>query len=174
MHYYLKRLTLIAFLLLSKVFVAQNDSTATFEKLHYKLLSDYLVFVDSMEKKPIIESYFRVRAHTHLSIIDFNDGKNFYAIHKKIIVYKSGIRYEEIKWFMLKGSFYHKLFVIKSVGPDYRYIKQYSYNTKWKLVKKTICIDDNYLQVHIYRPKKERQTKTYLKRESSLPASHQN
>lgn len=174
MHYSIKRLTLITLLLLAKVFSAQTDSIPTFDKLHYNLLADYLVFTDTMEKKPITDSYFRVRAHTHISILDFNDGKNTYAIHKKIRVYKSGTRYEEIKWFMIKGSFYHKLYVIKTIGQDYRYIKQYSYNAKWKMTKKLICIDDNYLQVHVYRPRAARSIKTYLKHESSLPGSHQN
>jgi hypothetical protein len=127
-----------------------------------------------MEKKPVVESYFRVRTRKHVSIIDFNDGKHFYTIHKKIKIYRSGMRYEKIKWFLVKGSFYKKLYVIKTVGVDYRYIQQYSYDAKLHYTKKIICVDDNYLKVHVYRPKGERGIKTYLKHESSLPASHQN
>lgn len=170
----LKSILIIALLAFSNLILAQSDSVATFDNLHYKLLNDYLLFVDSMEKKPITESYFRVRARKHVSIIDFTDGKHAYTIHKKIKIYRSGMRYEKIKWFLVKGSFYKKLYVIKTVGLDYRYIQQYTYNEKLRRIKKTICVDDNYMKVHIYRPKKERGIKTYLKHESSLPASHQN
>jgi hypothetical protein len=169
-----KSFLLAIFLILSGSAVAQTDSAATFDGLHYKLLNDYLQFVDTLEKKPITESYFRVRARKHVSIIDFNDGRHFYTIHKKIKIYRSGMRYEKIKWFLVKGSFYKKLYVIKTVGQDYRYIQQYSYNTKLRRTKKIICVDDNYLKVHVYRPEATRGIKTYLKRESSLPASHQN
>ncbi len=173
-HSSIKSIIVIIFLLLSKSFQAQSDSTATFEQLHYKLLADYLQFVDSMEKKPVVESYFRIRTRKHISIIDFNDGKHFYTIHKKIKIYRSGMRYEKIKWFLVKGSFYRKLYVIKTLGIDYRYIKQYSYNEKHRKTKKIICVDDNYLKIYVYRPKGIRGIKTYLKHESSLPASHQN
>jgi len=174
MHFYKKSFVIIILLVLSKPIIAQNDSATTFEQLHYKILADYLQFVDSLEKKPIVESYFRVRTRKHVSIIDFNDGKNFYTIHKKIKIYRSGMRYEKIKWFLVKGSFYKKLYVIKTVGQDYRYIQQYSYDSKLHRTKKIICVDDNYLKVHVYRPKSGRGIKTYLKHESSLPASHQN
>ena len=171
---YLKNLFILAFVLFWKILPAQSDSLANFDQLHYKLLADYLQFVDTMEKKPIVESYFRIRTRKHVSIIDFNDGKHFYAIHKQIKIYRSGMRYEKIKWFLVKGNFYHKLYIIKTVGQDYRYIKQYNYNSKLRKTKKIICVDDNYLKVHVYRPGTERGIKTFLKHESSLPASHQN
>jgi hypothetical protein len=168
--------SLLSAALLLSVFTAssQNDTLPSFDKLHYTLLEDYLRFVDTMEKNPITESYFRIRPHKHVAVIDFNDGQHTYTIHKKIKIYKSGIRYEKIKWFLVKGSFYHKLYVIKSIGYDYRYIKQYTLNEKLKLKRKIICLDDNYLKIHVYRPKAERGVKTYIKAESSLPASHQN
>src|SRR6202008_21140 len=100
-------------------------------------------------------------------IIDFNDGKHSYTIHKKIKIYRSGLRYEKIKWFLVKGSYYKKLYVIKTVGHDYRCIQQYSYNAKHRLTKKIICVDDDYLKVHVYRPKAEHGIKTFLKHESS-------
>src|SRR5438309_5651739 len=99
-HHSIKGFALIILLLLAKGISAQNDSTSTFDQLHYKLLSDYLHFTDSMEKKPIVESYFRIRTRKHISIIDFNEGKHFYTIHKRIRIYRSGMRHEKIKRFL--------------------------------------------------------------------------
>jgi hypothetical protein len=171
---YIKGAVLFVLLALAKPFYGQSDSVATFDGLHVKLLNDYLQFIDSVEKKPILESYFRVRARKHVAIIDFTDGKHFYTIHKKIKVYRSGLRYEKIKWFCVKNGVYKKLYIIKTLGLDYRYIRQYTYNNRMRRTKKIVSVDDNYVKVHVYRPKAARDVKTYLKRESSLPASHQN
>ena len=169
-----KSLTLIAFLLLAKPFMAQKDSLVNFDNLHYKLLNDYLMFVDSMEKKTIVQTEYRISKRRHVAIIDFNDEKNSYVLHKKIKIYRGGIRYEKIKWFLMKGNSHNKLYVIKTIGPNYRYIEQYSYNEKVRRKQKTICVDDNYIKVQVYRPGKDRGVKNYIKHESSLPASHQN
>jgi len=170
----MKSLVLLTLLILSKPVLSQIDSVTTFEQLHYKLLADYLQFTDSMEKKPIVDGYFRVRTRKHISIIDFNDGRHSYTIHKKIKIYRSGMRYEKINWYRIKGTFHQKLYTIKTIGPDYRYIKQFNYNVRHRRTKTIICVDDNYLKIHIHRPRNEGGTKTYLKHESSLPASHQN
>ena len=173
-HLSVKSLVVIVLMAVAKPLVAQNDSTVTFEQLHYKLLEDYLLFVDTMEKKPITESWFGVQSRRHISTIEFYDGKHHYTLHKRIKIYKSGMRFEKIKWFRVKGSYHQKLYVIKTLGIDYRYIKQYSYNENNRLTKKIICLDDNYMKVHVFRPKNKRSEKNYLKHESSLPASHQN
>ncbi|MGZ3863927.1 MAG: hypothetical protein ACXVPN_05845 [Bacteroidia bacterium] len=169
-----KGLMLIVFLSISGLLISQNDSVTTFDNLHYKLLNDYLQFADSMEKKPIMQSEFRIRRRKHVAIIDFNDGRHSYVMHKKIKIYKGGARYEKIRWFIMKGNSHNKLYVIKTIGSDYRYIEQYSYNSKLRKVKKIMCVDDNYIKIHTYRPSEERSVKNYLKHESSLPAAHQN
>lgn len=149
------------------------DHTPSFDELHVKLLQGYLVFADSMERKEIDYGYFSVRRRSHVSVMEFTDGVHFYTIHKYIRMYKSGLRLERIRWYMNKGGFLHKIYVIKTLGLDYRYIKHFEYNEHWKKTRRTICLDDNYIQVWQIRPHTRHSKKFYLKRESSLPGSHQ-
>ncbi|MEO8759433.1 MAG: hypothetical protein ABI388_00710 [Bacteroidia bacterium] len=167
---------IIMLFVFSKPLVAQTVST--FEQEHAKLLSDYVAFIDSTEKKQPFGSYFQIHKHKHISFVEFKDDKLVYRIAKKVKVYKSGVRYEKIDWSIRYPNkrWYHKIYEIKQVGANYRFIEQINYEFGKKLIptKITTSIDDNYLRIKIVSPDDKRATYLYVKPGSSLPLTHQN
>ena len=167
---------IIMLFVFSKGLVAQTVSK--FEQEHNQLLNDYLSFIDSTEKKQPFGSYFQIHKRKHVTFIEFKDDKLIYRISKKVKVYKSGVHYEKIDWMIRYPNkrWYHKLYEIKQVGNDYRFIEQINYDFGKKLtpVRITTSISDNYLRIKILSPEDKKATYLYVKPESSLPLVHQN
>jgi hypothetical protein len=169
------RVFIIMLFVFSKQVVAQTASM--FEQEHNQLLREYLAFIDTTEKKQPFGSYFQIHRHKHVSFVEFKDDKLVYRITKKVKVYKSGVRYEKIDWMIRypHKRWYHKLYEIKQVGHDYRFIEQINYDFKKKLtpIKITTSIDDNYLRIKVLSPADKKATYLFVKPASSLPLMHQ-
>ncbi len=170
------RVFIIMLFVFSKPVVAQTVSM--FEQAHTQLLTEYVSFIDSAEKKQPFGSYFQIHKHKHISFVEFKDDKLVYRISKRVKVYKSGVRYEKIDWMIRypHKRWYHKLYEIKQVGQDYRFIEQINYDFGKKLIpsKITTSIDDNYIRIKILTPEDKKATYLYVKPASSLPLTHQN
>jgi hypothetical protein len=155
----------------SKTLVAQTASM--FEQAHHQLLNDYVAFIDSVEKKQPVGSYFEIHKRKHVSFVEFSDANFVYKIEKKVKIYKNGTRYEKIDWTIHHHHrlWPHKIYEIKQVGHDYRFIEQknYEFGKKLKTTKITTSIDDNYLRVWVHK----QGTHLYVKPSSSLPLTHQ-
>lgn len=166
---------------ISMLFVFCKSITAQtvsmFQQAHHQLLDEYVLFIDSVEKKQTMESYFQIHKHKHLSIVEFRDDKLVYRISKKVKVYKNGVRYEKIDWTIRypHKMWHHKIYEIKQVGHDYRFIEQINYEVgkKLKQTKITTSFDDNYLLIKVLSPKDKKATHLYIKPASSLPLIHQ-
>ena len=169
------RVFIIILFVFSKGLVAQTNSA--FEQVQNKLLNDYIVFIDSTEKKQPFGSYFQIHKRKHISIVEFRDEKLVYRISKKVKVYKNGARYEKVDWTVHYPHkiWHHKIYEIKQMGHNYRFIEQidYEFGRKLKPTKITTCIDDNYLRVKILSPNDKKATYLYVKPASSLPLIHQ-
>jgi hypothetical protein len=167
---------IIMLFVFSKKLVAQN--TSAFEQVHTQLLNDYVAFIDTIEKKQPFGSYFQIHKHKHISVVEFRDEKLVYRISKKIKIYKNGVRYEKVDWTIRYPHkiWHHKLYEIKQLGDNYRFIEQinYEFGKKLKESKITTSIDDNYLRVKILSPNDKKATFLYVKPASSLPVTHQN
>jgi hypothetical protein len=154
---------------------AQTESA--FDQAHHRLLDDYVLFIDSVEKKQAVVSYFEIYKRKHISKVEFRDGNLVYQIYKKVKIYKNGTRYEKIDWTIHYPHkiWHHKIYEIKQVGGDYRFIEQinYTFGKRLKETKMTTSIDDNYLRVKVLSPKNKRETYLYVKPASSLPLTHQ-
>lgn len=170
-----KRVIIIIGILFCKSISAQT--TSSFQQMHTQLLDDYLLFVDSVEKKQSIGSYFQIHKHKHISFVEFKDDKLVYRISKKVKVYKNGARYEKIDWTIHYHHkiWHHKIYEIKQVGHDYRFIEQinYDFGKKLKRTQTVSSFDDNYLLIKILSPKDKKATHLYVKPMSSLPLIHQ-
>lgn len=157
----------------------QAQSKVSFEEAHKRLLEDYILFIDSVEKKQTIQSEFDVRAHKHLSRIVFTDGKYEYQIKKNVHVYKSGTRYEKIEWSIRDFRrlwFHKKIYQIKQIGNNYRFIEKvdFDFSNHLKPVRITASYDDNYLLIRILRSKGKKESAHLLvKPVSSIPLLHQ-
>ena len=169
------RVFIIVLFVFSKALVAQTS--LMFEEAHHQLLNDYIVFIDSVEKKQPITSTFDIYRRKHISIVEFKDGKLIYKISKKVRIYKNGTRYEKIEWTV---HYPHKcrhymIYEIKQIGHDYRFIEQinYVFGKKIKATKIITSIDDNYLRVRVLSPDDKQGTHLYIKSNSSLPVIHQ-
>ena len=116
------RVIIVILFVFCKSLTAQTVST--FQQEHTKLLDDYVLFCDSVEKKQPIGSYFQIHKHRHISFIEFKDDKLVYRISKRVKVYKNGVRYEKIDWTIHyhHKMWHHKIYEIKQVGHDYRFI----------------------------------------------------
>jgi hypothetical protein len=169
------RVFIIMLFVFSKGLVAQTISA--FEQVHNQLLNDYIVFIDSTEKKQPFGSYFQIHKRKHISVVEFRDEKLVYRISKKVKVYKNGVRYEKVDWSIRYPHkiWHHKLYEIKQMGHNYRFIEQinYDFGKKLKETKITTSIDDNYLRVKILSPDDKKATYLYVKPASSLPLIHQ-
>jgi len=175
-------------LLLFSIFIklTAQDNNPTFQQVHTKLLDDYILFIDSVEKKQLlIEHYPDIYKRKHILAVKFCDDKFVYEICKKVKVYKSGLRYEKITW---KIWYHHhltlghpfnswpkKIYEIKLIGDDYRFIEQvqFEFGKRPKRTKITTSYDDNYLSETIIRPKDKHATYFYVKPGSSVPRLHQ-
>jgi hypothetical protein len=163
-------------LLLKKSALAQTPTS--FQEAHKQLLADYILFIDSVEKKTTTQQEFDVRAQRHLSKITFIDDKYEYQLTKKVHVYSSGIRYEKIDWRIRKAHqlwFRKKLYEIKQVGHNYRFIEKidYDFTAKLKPKKITSSFDDNYLLIKELHAKHKENTYFFVKPTSSVPLLHQ-
>ena len=169
------RVFIIVLFVFSKALVAQTGSL--FEQAHNQLLNEYVLFIDSVEKKQPIGSYFQIHKRKHVSFVEFRDEKLVYRIAKTVKIYKNGVRYEKIDWTVRYPHkiWHHKIYEIKQVGHDYRFIEQvnYSLDKKIKATKMTTSIDDNYVRVRILSPNDHQGTHLYIKPSSSLPLTHQ-
>lgn len=158
-----------------KSLTAQNVSK--FQQVHTQLLDEYVFFIDSVEKKQPMRHGFEIFKHKHISIIEFMDDRLVYRIRKKVKVYKNGVRYEKIDWTIRypHKMWHHKIYEIKQVGHDYRFIEQinYEFGKKLKETKITTSFDDNYLLIKVLSPKDKKGTYFYIKPASSLPLIHQ-
>jgi hypothetical protein len=154
------------------------QTVSAFERGHTQLLNDYIAFIDTVEKKQPFGSYFQIHKHKHISIVEFKDDKLVYRISKKIKVNKNGGRYEKIDWMIRYPNkhWYHRIYEVKQVGQDYRFIEQinYEFGKKLKQTKITTSIDDNYLYIKVLSPEDKKATHLYIKPNSSLPLTHQN
>ncbi len=170
------RVFIIMLFVFSKGLLAQTNSA--FEQVHNQLLNDYVAFIDSVEKKQPFGSYFQIHKHKHISVVEFKDDKLVYRIFKKVRVYRNGVRYEKVDWTIRypHKRWFHKIYEIKQVGHDYRFIEQinYDFGKKLKETKITTSIDDNYLRIKVLSPADKKATYLYVKPASSLPLTHQN
>lgn len=159
------RLFIVMLFVFSKSITAQNISM--FEQEHTQLLSDYVMFIDSIEKKQPFGSYFQIHKRKHISFVEFKGDKLIYRISKKVNVYKNGARYEKIDWMIRYPNkhWFHKIYEIKQVGHDYRFIEQttYEFGKKLKPTKIVTSIDDNYVRVKILRPANKKVAYLYVK-----------
>jgi hypothetical protein len=177
------RVFIVMLFVFCKSLTAQTDSS--FQQAHTKLLDDYILFIDSVEKKHLlIEHYPDIYNRKHIVEVKFCDDKFVYEICKKVKVYKSGLRYEKITW---KIWYHHyslghpfngwpkKIYEIKLIGNDYRFIEQvqFEFGKRPKRTKITTSYDDNYLSKRILRPKDQEATYFYVKPMSSIPRLHQ-
>ena len=166
---------IIMLFVFSKGLVAQTNSA--FEQTHNQLLSDYIAFIDSVEKKQPFGSYFQIHKRKHISMVEFRDEKLVYRITKKVKVFKNGVRYEKVDWIVHypHNRWHHKIYEIKQVGHNYRFIEQINYDFGKKLTptKITTSIDDNYLRVKVLSPADKKATYLFVKPASSLPLIHQ-
>lgn len=169
------RVFIIMLFVFGKALVAQTGSA--FEQVQSKLLNEYVLFIDSVEKKQPFGSYFQIHKHKHISVVEFRDDKLVYRISKKVKVYKNGARYEKVDWTIRypHKHWYHKIYEIKQMGHNYRFVEQidYEFGKKLKVAKITTSIDDNYLRVKILSPQDKKATYLYIKPSSSLPLIHQ-
>ena len=169
------RVIVVMLFVCCKSLIAQNATT--FQQVHTQLLDDYVLFVDSVEKKQPFGSYFQIHKHRHVSFVEFGDDKLVYRISKRVKVYKNGARYEKIDWTIhyRHKIWHHKIYEIKQVGHDYRFIEKidYEFDKKLKRTKTTTSFDDNYLLIKVLRPKDKKATHFFVKPMSSLPLIHQ-
>ena len=167
---------IIMFFVFSNTLVAQTISAFDIE--HQQLLNEYVAFIDSVEKKQPIRHRFEIFKNKHLSKVEFMDNKLVYRITKKVKIYKGGTRYEKIDWTIRypHKTWYHKIYEIKQVGSNYRFIEQinYEFGKKLKPTKITTSFDDNYLLINVLEPKDKKSKYFYTKPNSSLPLIHQN
>ena len=170
------RVFIIMLFVFSKVLVAQTNSA--FEQVHNQLLNEYVAFIDSVERKQPISHRFEIFKNKHISRVDFMDNNLVYRITKKVKIYKDGVRYEKIDWTIRypHKTWHHKIYEIKQVGSDYRFLEQtnYEFGKKLKQTKITTSFDDNYLLIKVLSPKDKIGTYFYVKPSSSLPRIHQN
>ena len=170
------RISIILLCVFCKSLTAQT--APDFKQAQYQLLNDYVLFLDSVEKKRLVGSYFQIYKSKHTSFVEFSDDKLVYRISKKVKLYKSGMRYEKINWTIhYHHSFWHhKIYEIKQVGDSYRFIKQvnYEFGRKLRRTKITSSFDENYLSVKILRPKDKKANYFFVKPMSGLPLIHQN
>jgi hypothetical protein len=169
------RVFIIMLFVFSKGLMAQTNSE--FEQAHTQLLDDYVAFIDSAEKKQPVGSYFQVHKHKHLSVVEFKDQNMVYRISKKIKINRNGVRYEKIDWVIHYPHkiWHHKLYEIKQIGHNYRFIEQinYEFGRRLKATKIVTSVDDNYLRVKILKPNDKKAIYLYVKPNSSLPVVHQ-
>lgn len=161
---------------LCKPLAAQDANS--FKEAHYKLLDDYVLFIDSVEKKhPHMSHPIDIFKHRHISRVEFHDDVFVYHIRKKIKVYKTGVRYEKIDWYIkYHHSFWnHKIYEIKQLGHDYRFIEQidYEFGRKLKQARITSSFDDNYILIRTFLPREKRGSRFLVKPTSGLPGVHQ-
>lgn len=169
------RVFIILLFMFGKIAIAQTASA--FDQAQTQLLNDYITFIDSVEKKQPFGSYFQIHRHKHISMVEFKDDKFIYKITKKVKVYRNGARFEKVDWTIRypHKMWHHKLYEIKQVGHNYRFIEQiaYDFGKKIKPTKITTSIDDNYLRVKIMSPADKKATYLFVKPASSLPLIHQ-
>ena len=169
------RVFIIMLFVFSKGLVAQTNSA--FEQVHNQLLNDYMVFIDSIEKKQPFSHYFEIHKRKHISMVEFRDEKLVYKITKKVKIYKNGVRYEKVDWTLhYPHKIWHrKIYEIKQMGHNYRFIEQidYEFGRKLKPTKITTSVDDNYLSVKVLSPKDKKGYYLFVKPASSLPLIHQ-
>jgi hypothetical protein len=169
------RVFIIMLFVFSKGLVAQNSSA--FEQAHTRLLNEYVLFIDSVEKKQPFGSYFQIHKRKHISMVEFRDEKLVYRITKRVKVYRNGARFEKVEWTVHYPHkiWHHKLYEIKQMGHNYRFIEQidYEFGKKLKVAKISTSVDDNYLRIKVLSPNDKKATYLYVKPSSSLPLIHQ-
>jgi hypothetical protein len=169
------RVIIVILFVFCKSLMAQNVSA--FQQAHTQLLDNYVLFIDSVEKKHQRIKYIDIFKHKHISEVEFKDSLLVYRIRKKVKVYKNGLRYEKIDWTIRYHHkfLHHKIYEIKQLGHDYRFIEQidYDYGRKLKRTKVTSSFDDNYVLIRTFSPKEKRGSHFYVKPMSSLPLIHQ-
>ena len=169
------RVFIVMLFVFCKSITAQTASK--FQQAHTQLLDDYVLFIDSVEKKHQKIKYIDIFKHKHISEVEFTDSLLVYRIRKKVKVYKNGLRYEKIDWSIRYHHkfFHHKIYEIKQLGQDYRFIEQinYAYERKLKRTKVTSSFDDNYILIRTFHPKDKKGSRFYVKPMSSLPLIHQ-
>ena len=156
---------------------AQNK--VTFDEVHHQLLDEYMQYIDSVEQKQPIDHYFEIYKRKHVSKVWLQDDRYYYRIVKKVKLYKNGTRYEKIDWAIRSHHkiwpFFRRMYEIKQVGHNYRFIEQIQYDFGKKIRKARIVssFDDNYVLVKTLRPAEKKSIYFYLKPTSSLPLLHQ-
>ena len=169
------RIIIVMLFVCCKPLIAQNATT--FQEVHTQLLDDYVLFIDSVEKKHPHMKPIDIFKHRHVSKVEFHGEHFVYHIRKRVKVYKTGIRYEKIDWFIkYHHSFWkHRIYEIKQIGQNYRFIEQidYEYGRKLKQAKITTSFDDNYILIRTLRPKEKRGSRFLVKPTSGLPGVHQ-
>lgn len=63
--------------------LAKAQTNSIFQQEHTKLLDDYVLFIDSVEKKQPKGHYFEIFNHKHFSKVEFMDERFVYQIRKR-------------------------------------------------------------------------------------------